>query len=418
MLRFFLLPILALGLSACQHTAGEIPEISVDKLAGIDSLFSSQVERGRIAGATALIAQHGNIVYYRSTGYSNLEKKTPLKKDEIFFIASQTKAITSLAAMMLWEEGLFTLDDPISLHLKEFENPHLISRFNPADSTYVPLPATHEPTIRNLLTHTSGYAYPGNPDSALRAVYAKMNIFGGVPNRNSTLKEEMQKIARLPLLHEPGENYTYGLSSDILGYLVETLSGMSLEEYFQTRIFEPLGMKDSYFRLPESKYDRLMTLYAEDPGTGALVPRPMDLSMFLMDKYLFSGGGGLLSTAMDYHIFQQMVLNGGIYEGTRLLKKETVDLMTRNHIGENKAGSLYLKGYPDKFGLGFEIISPPGSDHSPLPEGAYGWGGAFGSLYWMDPVNDLCVILVIQKSGDYQQFRYDFIDKVYKTLQP
>lgn len=418
MTRYFLLPVLLFGLLACNPDPKGSKDSSAVQFNGIDSLFNAYMERGEIAGATALIARHGDIKYYKATGYSNLEEKIPLKEDDIFFIASQTKAITSVAAMMLWEEGLFRLDDPISLHLEEFNNPHLISEFNPADSSYVPVAAKNVPTIRHLFTHNSGYAYPGNPDDALRAIYAKNDVFGGIPSRNATLKEGMQMIARVPLLHEPGENYTYGLSIDILGYLVEELSGLTLEEFFHSRIFEPLGMKDTYFRLPDNKFDRLMTLYVEDSETGALAPRPMDLSMFKLEKYLFSGGGGLLSTAMDYHIFQQMVLNGGIYEGTRLLKKETVDMMTRNHMGDNKAGSLFLKGSPDKYGLGFEIISPPGSDHSPIPEGSYGWGGAFGSLYWMDPVNDMAVILVIQRTGEYWQFRYDFIDEVYKAFEP
>jgi CubicO group peptidase (beta-lactamase class C family) len=144
----------------------------------------------------------------------------------------------------------------------------------------------------------------------------------------------------------------------------------------------------------------------------------VDLSIFQLEKYLFSGSGGLMSSAKDYYILQQMILNGGVYKGTRLLKNETIQLMSRSHIRDCKVSSLYLKGYPDKFGLGFEIISPPGSDHSPLPEGAFSWGGAFGSLYWMDRSNNMCVHLVLQKAGDYAQFRYDFIEKVYKAIEP
>ena len=321
-----------------------------------------------------------------------------------------------MAVMMLWEEGRFRLDDQVSMYLQEFDHPHLVSDFNPADSTFTPRLLDHGPTIRQLLTHTSGYPYPGNPDDAIRAVYAKNGIFGGIPDRNTTLKEEMQKIAGMPLLHEPGKAYTYGLSTDILGYLVESLSGMSLEDFFRERIFDPLGMKDTHFRLPVDKLPRLMTLYAEDEKTGDLVPRPMDTTMFSQEKYLFSGGGGLLSTAMDYHIFQQMLLDGGICKGTRLLKEETVGLMTRNHIGELRAGSLFLPEHGDKFGLGFEILSPPGAYFTSIPIGCFGWGGAFGSLYWMDPVHDLTVHLVIQKVGNYVQFRRDFVDAVYEVI--
>jgi len=413
--RINLLPVLLLLLLSCNRNP-EAPRAETIDLSGLDTLFHTYMDKGEIAGATALVAQHGEIIYHKSTGYSNLEEKIPLKKDDIFFIALQTKAITSVAVMMLWEEGLFQLDDPLSIYLEEFNNPHLIADFNAADSTYVARTAEKEPTIRHLLTHCSGYPYPGNPDDAIRAAYAKNGIFGGLPDGSTNLEEEMQKLALMPLLHEPGEAYTYGLSTDILGYLVETLSGLSLEEFFRTRIFNPLGMKDSHFRLPESKFARIMPLYADGPESGTLVPRPINTDMFLADKYMFSGGGGLLSTAMDYHIFQQMILNGGVYGETRLLMEETVALMTQNHIGELQSGSLYLQGHADKFGLGFEIISPPGSEHSPLPEGSYGWGGAFGSLYWMDPVNDMSVTLVIQRSGAYQQFRYDFIDEVYKAI--
>ncbi len=394
----------------------ENPPIHGEDFCSIDSLFNKYIDAGEIAGASALIARHGEILYYSSIGYSNLEEQKPLQKDAIFFIASQTKAITSVAVMMLWEEGKFDLDDPLSKFLPEFAFPHLVAEFDLSDSSYTPIPADREPTIRHLLTHTSGYPYPNNPDKSISAIYAKNKIFGGIPDRNTTLKEEIQKIAAMPLLHEPGEAYTYGLSTDILGYLVETVSGISLEEFFQQQIFDPLGMKDTYFRLPDDKLERLMTLYSEDPATGELLPQAMDTRLFKADKYLFSGGGGLLSTAMDYHIFQQMILDGGIYMGTRLLEEETVAMMTRNQIGKLEAGSLFLQGKEDKFGLGFEILSPPGAFFSSIPIECYGWGGAFGSLYWMDPVNNLTINLVIQKAGEYGALRQEFIDAVYKAI--
>jgi CubicO group peptidase (beta-lactamase class C family) len=320
----------------------ESPPVQKGDFSGIDSLFSKYIEDGEIAGASALIANNGEFLYYNSSGYSNLEEQIPLKKDDIFFIASQTKAITSVAVMMLWEEGKFDLDDALSKFLPEFAHPHLVAEFDPADSSYTPIASSRVPTIRQLLTHTSGYPYPNNPDKALGAIYAKNGIFGGIRDRNTSLEEEMQKIAAMPLLHEPGDAFTYGLSTDILGYLVETVSGMSLEEFFLKRIFNPLGMKDTHFRLPDEKLERLMTLYSEDPTTGKLISKPMDPSLFKAEKYLFSGGGGLLSTAMDYHIFQQMILDGGIYKGTRLLRVETVGLMTRNQIGTLGAGSIFL----------------------------------------------------------------------------
>ncbi len=391
---------------------------SVEKIQEIDRLFQWNVEEGNIAGATALVARRGKIVYFQSTGYEDLENRIPLEKEAIFRIASQTKGITTVAIMRLYEEGKLDLPDPISKHLSEFKYPKIIDLFNEKDSSYVTRPAKREVSIQDLLTHTSGYAYPGNGGDAGNAIYAKAMIMNGVPSKSTTLKEEMQKISKLPLIHEPGEKFTYGLSTDILGYLVEVLSGKNLEEYFRSEIFEPLGMKDTYFHLPQEKHDRLMKLYLGRTGnkgldiaSDALTNYPKNMKMY------FSGGGGLSSTAMDYAIFIQMLLNQGEYNGIRILKPETIQMMRTNHIGELGAGSLFLPLTTDKFGLGFEVISPSEADSMLITEGSYGWGGAFGSLYWIDPTEELVAHLVIQKAGDYAKLRYDFINTVYKALK-
>ncbi len=387
------------------------------KIQKIDELFQSNIEQGNIAGATALVARRGKIVYYETTGYNDLENKIPLEKDAIFRIASQTKGITSVAIMRLYEEGKLDLQDPVSKHLTEFNYPELIDQFKEKDSSYISRPAKREVTIQDLLTHTSGYAYPGNGGDDGNAVYAKARIMNGVPTKSSTLKDEMQKISKLPLIHEPGKKFTYGLSTDILGYLVEVLSGKNLEEYFRSEIFDPLGMEDTYFHLPEDKHARLMNLYQGRPGNKELNKAPEAMAGYPKNtKMYYSGGGGLSSTAMDYAIFIQMLLNEGEYNGVRLLKPETIQLMRRNHIGELGAGSLFLPATTDKFGLGFEVMFPSEADSMLISAGSFGWGGAFGSLYWIDPKEELIAHLVIQKAGDYAQLRYDFINTVYRAL--
>ncbi len=391
---------------------------SPERLQRIDTLFRTFVDQHRIAGVTALIARRGKIVYYKATGFDDMEKQVPLRKDAIFRIASQTKAITSVAVMMLWEEGRIELNDPVSLYLPEFGNPHLVSSFNKKDSGYTSRPAKRQVTIRDLLTHTSGYCYPGNGGDEVNAIYGKNKVVNGVPSHVSTLKEEMQKIARVPLVHEPGEAFTYGLSTDILGYLVETVSGQSLDDFFRKRIFEPLGMKDTYFRLPKEKESRLMSLYEPVKNGGGIVKSTGEYKDFpVRDGVYYSGGGGLSSTAMDYAVFEQMLLNEGEYNGARLLGRKTIQMMRSNQIGDLEAGSIFLPASADKFGLGFEVISLPGSAGVPISRGSFGWAGAFGSLYWIDPAEDLIALLVIQKVGDYNDLRNRFIATVYQALE-
>ncbi len=396
----------------------ETQGFSEEKLMEIDQLFQSNIDQGNIAGATALVARRGKIVYYKSTGYDDLENRTALKKDAIFRIASQSKGVCSVAIMILYEEGQIKLSDPISMHLPEFGYPELIDKFNPEDSSYTTRPAKREITIQDLLTHTSGYSYPGNGGDAGNAIYAKAHIMNGVPSKTATLKDEMQKIARLPLIHEPGEKFTYGLSTDILGYLIEELSGQSLEDFFMIRIFEPLGIQDTYFHLPASKHHRLMNLYQDKPQGEAVIKAIGPYLDYPKNKDLYcSAGGGLSSTTLDYAIFIQMLLNQGEYNGTRILKPESVELMSTNHIGDLGAGSLFLPASPDKFGFGFEVIYPSPEDSTLISEGAYGWGGAFGSLYWIDPQKEMIVQLTIQKAGEYAELRHEFVNTVYRAME-
>jgi CubicO group peptidase (beta-lactamase class C family) len=391
---------------------------SSERLQRIDTMFRTFVDQHKIAGVTALVARRGKIVYYKATGFDDMEKQTPLQKDAIFRIASQTKAITSVAVMMLYEEGRISLNDPVSLYLPEFGDPRIVASFNKKDSSYTSRPAKRPVTIHDLLTHTSGYCYPGNGGDEVNAIYVKNKVVNGVPSHISTLKEEMQKIATVPLVHEPGEMFTYGLSTDILGYLVETVSGQSLDNFFRTRIFAPLGMTDTYFRLPKEKEGRLMLLYEDSNKGDGIVKSTGEYKDYpVREGVYYSGGGGLSSTAMDYAIFEQMLLNEGEYNGIRLLGRKAIQMMRTNQIGDLGAGSIFLSGSTDKFGLGFEVISLPGSAGVPISQGAFGWAGAFGSLYWIDPGEDLIALLVIQKLGNYTDLRNKFIATVYQAIE-
>ncbi|NIG52841.1 serine hydrolase [Chitinophaga sp. Cy-1792] len=394
-MKRILFPFLLLG---CLHgqsqqlkpAAPEEAHMSAERLSRIDSLVNSYVKKGYVNGATAMVIRDGKIVYDKAFGYSDTDKKIPERTDNIFRIASQTKAITSVAAMMLYEEGKFQLDDPLSKYLPEFANPQVIRSFNSKDTTWTTVSATREITIRDLFRHTSGlgYAQIGGPMET--AIYAKAGIVGGVGLKDQVVGDKMKILAKLPLLHNPGEKWTYGLGVDVLGYLVEVLSGKSLDQFFKERLFQPLGMNDTYFYLPEDKKSRLVPLYTEDPNTHTVHNIGKSVNLKGVDLWAdypkfngtyFSGGGGLSSTTKDYAIFLQMLVNGGIYNGVRILSRNTVRIMTMNQTGD-------LEVAWDKyncFGLGFKVTTEKGSAVSLQPAGVFQWGGMFCTTYWADP---------------------------------
>jgi len=363
---------------------------SSKRLTRIDTILKEYVDKGRMNGAVAMIVHDGKIVYYKNFGYNDLDTKTPLQKDAIFRIASQTKAITSVAVMMLYEEGKFMLDDPISNFIPEFKNPRVLDKYNKADTTYTTVPAKREITIRDLLTHTSGIGYAQIGSSEAKNIYYKAGVVGGIGIPEFLLADKMKILGSLPLFHQPGEKFTYGLNADVLGYLVEVVSGMNLNNFLHKRIFEPLGMKDTWFYLPASKQNRLAMLYTEDTATKMPVKMPEKLSLYgdmyrdypKMNGTYYSGGAGLSSTIYDYAIFLQMLLNGGEYNGKRLLSHNSVRMMTMNQIGDISRG-------PNKFGLGFGITTEKGSAQLPTQEGTFEWGGMFSTTYWVDPKEKL-----------------------------
>lgn len=391
----------------CAHTAlaqskvltfapPEAAGFSAQRLAKLDAGMNDWVKNNWINGSVALIARHGKIVYYKAAGYNDIDTKAPLDKNGIFRIASQTKAVTTIAVMMLWEEGKFSLDDSVAKFIPAFANARVLATYNPNDTSYTTVPARRSITIRDLLTHTSGLGYPAIGTPAENAIYAKSYITGGVGTKGQELADAMNRLGKLPLFFQPGDKWKYGLNHDVLGYLVQVWSGMTLEEFFAKRIFQPLGMKDTYFNLPAEKASRLVNFFQQDTS-GAIKKQAsvfggaLDMNYPLQKTSYFSGGGGLVSTIYDYAVLLQMLLNGGEYNGVRLLSHNTVRMMTMNQIGDLFV-DLGVKT-ENKWGLGFSIITENGSRLGPSQAGTYAWGGVFSTSYWVDPKEDMLVII-------------------------
>ncbi|GAB3170869.1 serine hydrolase domain-containing protein [Telluribacter humicola] len=402
------LSILPLFAQTLTEASPESVGMSTERLQRIESVVQDYVNQQRIAGAVALVVRNGKIVYYKGIGYDDMDTKSPLKRDAIFRIASQTKAITSTAIMMLYEEGKILLDEPVSKYIPSFKQPKVLATFNEKDSSFTTIPAKREITIRDLLTHTSGISYAGIGTKEANAIYAKYKIPSGIGTPNHKLSDAINLLGTMPLIHQPGEKFSYGLNTDVLGYVVEVVSGKSLDEFFRQRIFEPLGMKDTYFYLPASKAPRLTTLYTQT-REGATIKRvaqggsspdfPKEGGTF------FSGGAGLSSTAYDYVIFLQAMLNGGQYGGKRILSPITIDMMTANQIGDINVGAR-------KFGLGFAIATEKEAARLPISVGTFEWGGIFGTTYWADPKEGIAALIMTQK---YPNSYGDLSDK-FKVL--
>jgi CubicO group peptidase (beta-lactamase class C family) len=362
--------------------------ISEERLARIDNLIRQYIDSGWIAGAAGMIARDGKIVYHKAFGISDSETRQELATDNIFRIASQTKAITSVAVMTLFEQGKFLLDDKVSMYIPEFANPTVLAGFNEKEITYTTVPAKREITIRDLLTHTSGIDYAGIGSPRMIAIYAKAEIPGGFGSEGIFLADRMKALGKLPLVHQPGERFTYGLNVDVLGYLVEVWSGESLDQYFKNHIFGPLGMNDTYFYIPESKASRLVKVIADDGKSLTNMGDEADYP--LLNGTYYSGGAGLSSTLKDYAIFLQMMLNGGEYNGARILAPRTVELMTSDQMGDIDYGA-------NTFGLGFEVTSARGQAQLGISEGSFSWGGYFGTTYWADPEKKIVGLLFINQ---------------------
>jgi len=370
--------------------------LSVERLNKIDNQVNQWIKEGQLNGASAIILRNGKIVYHKAFGIAS--ENVPMKTDNIFRIASMTKPIISVAAMMLYEDGKFLLTDPISKFIPEFKNPVVLDKYNSADTTYTTVPAKREIIIRDILTHTSGIGYAQIGNAIANAIYYKNKINGGIGTPYSTLKDVITRLAKLPLMVQPGEFY-YGLNTDVLGYLVEVISGMPLDKYLQQKIFEPLGMKDTYFFLPKEKQARLVSLYTQGNNKMSIQDSLISLNGTFSRDFpktingtYFSGGAGLSSTAYDFALLGQMLLNGGELNGKRILSAATIQIMVSNQIGE-----LLMWGDANKtrrFGLGFGILTDYAERTLMIPAGSYGWDGMFASHYWTDPKNKMVVVFM------------------------
>ena len=385
---FFLLFPFYIYAQPVQSNTKPDPHINYERLARIDDVINSYIKNDWEKGVVTLIIKDNQLIQYKGYGYADAESKKPMSNNTIFRIMSQTKAIVSAGAMMLYEEGKFLLDEPIADFIPEFRHPVVLDKYNAADTTYTTVAAKREITFRDLLTHVSGIDYPDIGSSAMQAIYSKAQIPSGLGYFDASLPERMKALARLPLIHQPGEKWTYGLNADLLGCLIEIISGMNLEDYLRKNIFDPLGLKDTYFNLPKDKFNRLATVYTEDSLHHIIKWshsfRHIDPDYATMNKHYFSGGAGLSSTAWDYAIFLQMMLNGGTYNGHVILSPRTVELMTQNQIGDLWLGT-------DKFGLGFDITTEKGAAIGPKSTGSFAWGGYYGTSLLGGPGKKTCM---------------------------
>ena len=374
-----------------------IPEevgVSTKRLKRIRSLLQGYVNSGQLPGFLTVVARRGKIVHFETIGMRDVENNKSVEPDTIFRIYSMSKPITSVAVMMLYEEGHFQLGTPVSRFIPEFKNMKVYNE----DQTEI-LDAKKQVTIKHLLMHTAGLTY-GWGNKPVDERYKAAKIF----ERGTTLADMVKKLGDIPLVHEPGERWTYGVSVDVLGYLVEVVSGMPFEEFLQTRLFQPLGMLDTAFSVPPEKVDRFAALYRHNRREGLMKRVERDAPLANDELSFFpSGGGGLVSTAADYMRFSQMLLNGGELDGVRILGKKTVELMRYPH-------------HDDWFGLGFRVVTRKNAPNILDSVGNFSWGGAAATTFWIDPQEELIGLLMTQLLNNPHPFQQQFKVLTYQAL--
>lgn len=395
-------------------------EVGLDpeRLARIDRHLARYVDAGRIAGTLVVVARGGRIAHLHAQGVRDPATGLPVELDTIWRIYSMTKPITSVAAMMLYEEGAFELTDPVSRFIPAFADTRVYSR-GPAAAP-VTVPAVEPIRIWHLLSHTAGLTYGLFADTAVDHAYRAAGIDTSAGAARD-LESMCERLAELPLAYEPGTSWNYSVATDVLGRVVEVASGLSLDRFFEERIFAPLGMTETGFHLPAGEEERLVALTSTDPATGRAAPTagpvPGETPRFL------SGGGGLLSTARDYHRFTQMLLRGGELDGARLLGPRTLAYMVRNHLpGGVDLGSfgapLVALVHPDGigFGLGFAVVDDPAANKVLRSQGEYFWGGAAGTAFWIDPAEELTVLFCKQLLPALYEVRDQLRQLVYQAI--
>ncbi len=379
--------------------AGKTPVqgISQERINKLDAMLEDAIKEEQIPGLVAMVIKDGRIIYHSAKGMADVESGKAMEKNSIFRIASQTKAITSTAIMMLWEEGKFRLDDPISKYIPEFKNPQVLSGFRYSDTTFTAKPSSKEITIRHLLTHTSGLGYGViDGDERMKMIYHKAGVMDLFTTENITIEQSVKRLAKLPLHHEPGTKYTYSEGLDVLGYLIELVSGMPFDQFLKTRLFDPLGMNDTRFYLNDAQAPRLVTVHTRKDGKWS----PYPVTFYDPDypkagaKAFFSGGAGLSSTTEDYAKFLQMYLNGGIYNGKRILSPHTIATIMTNQVGD-----LLGDGGKD-YGLAFGLVNQKGVQIGGIGSlGTFDWGGYFNTQYFADPQENIIGLIFKQTSG-------------------
>jgi CubicO group peptidase (beta-lactamase class C family) len=381
--------------------------LSSERLQQLSTVLKRYVEDGKVAGSVALVARRGKLVYLEAFGQRDREARAPMRADSMFRIASQTKAIVSVGAMMLVEEGKLLLTDPVGKFLPEFRETTVAV---PKDGGYDVVKAKRPITIRDLLTHTSGITY-GEGIAADK--WQEAGIQGWYfADRNEPIAATVSRMAALPFDSQPGERWVYGYNTDVLGAVIERASGMSLDQFLRTRITGPLGMNDTAFYVPADKRERLTVVYSGKPDGRSIERAPnvgslVNGAMIAQGAYVegprkaFSGGAGFISTAGDYARFLQMMLNAGTLDGKRLLSRKTVELMTTDHLAD---GVTFRPGAG--FGLGFSVVTDVGERGDPGSLGEFGWGGAYHSTYWVDPREQLIVVYLTQllRAGELDDY--------------
>jgi CubicO group peptidase (beta-lactamase class C family) len=406
------IPLMAGAADPLRRAQPEEVGMSSDRLARLGEVLSADVESGRIPGAVILVMRHGKIAYFEAFGLENTRNRAAMLKNSIFRIYSMTKPVVSVAVMMLWEEGRFDIDDPIAKYLPDLKDLKVavVNKGTDGKSNVELEPAKRQSTIQQLLAHTGGLSYdvlPKSPDYPVRQMYRDADI----GNPDETLPELVAKIGRLPLASEPGTVWEYSRSTDVLARLVEVVSGMPIDRFLETRMFAPLGMTDTGFWISGEKVDRLAEPFANDPEPGS----PTRLIEVTKPPKLSSGNYGLVSTAEDYARFTQMLVNHGSFDGVSVLGPETVKYMTSDQIGTVR-GPIYLPGPGYGFGLGFGVRLSVGQAPYPGSEGDYFWGGAAGTIFWVDPKEDLTAVFMTQRFGAWVHYSRLIRTLVYQSI--
>ena len=409
--------------ATAQQLATAAPEsvgISTERLERMHRGMQGFIDRREVGGIVTLVAREGKVVDVRAYGLQDVENKKPMRPDTIFRIASMSKPITSVAVMMLYEDGKLLLNDPISKYIPSFKNQTVLK----GDGTTATVPAQRPITVRDLLTHRAGLSYGFLDTSPVGDAYRKTGVSDGLTVTVGSLAENIDRLAAAPLLSQPGSEWHYGLSVDVLGRLIEVVSGMPFDVFLRDRIFKPLAMPDTSFDVPDAKWSRLATVYSPDASSGI---RPMKdpetfvntvmspIAYYKSGKRYFSGGAGLTSTTHDYARFAQMLMNGGELDGVRLLSPKTVELMTTSHTADLPPGGLL--GASGNFGLGFRVTVDLGASQTLGSTGMYGWGGIYGTNFWVDPKERLVGVMMVQRypgstvSGSFQTLTYQALTR-------